>query len=249
MAKQNADTNSSTEHARLLSAQSRDTLAKVEGQLADQSAAGALARGKVFELVGYFVEAAHSYVEALSHDKGLAEASARLALALLKSEQRERALSVAMGLAARQSNFKLKALATNEQVSAMTILGDALVANNRLEDAKEAYLAARKIDSKDSYAAGRLAQIHLAERDYKKALDLRKDFRDNLRFQELNSLLSLGDTSAALLPTFTRESLSHNIASVAVGRPLMVDGEVRCASIVEGAEGWCADPSEDLTDR
>lgn len=249
MPKQNVVTNSSVEHARLLSAQSRDTLSKVDAQLADQSAAGALARGKVFELVGYFAEAANSYVEALSYDRGLAEASGRLALALLKSTQNERALSVAMGLAARQPNFKLGALATDEQVSAMTILGDALVANNRLEDAKEAYVAARKIDSKDSYAAGRLAQIHLAEKDFKRASELRRDFRDNLRFQELNSLLSLGETSSALLPTVTRESLARNIAGSAVGRPLLVDGEVRCASIVEGDEGWCADPSEDLGTR
>lgn len=244
MSKQLTNDSSASNHARLLSSQARETIDKVAGQLSEQSAAGALARGKMFELVGYFPEAVDSYVEALSCDRNNTEASARLALAQLKAEQREKALATATALAARQPAFKFKALVTNEQVSSMTVLGDALVGNGRLEEAKEAYQAARKIDGKDSYAAGRLAELHLANKDFKKALDLRKDFKDNPRFEELNSLMALSDTSDLLLPRFSRESLSLRISAIAVGRPLLVDGMTRFASVVEGDEEWCADSSE-----
>jgi tetratricopeptide (TPR) repeat protein len=241
MTKQYTCRSSTLNHARVLSSHSRDTLQRIDAQLSESSAAGALARGKMFELVGYFAEAAESYTDALTLDSNLTEASARLALAQLKAEQREKALATAMSLAACNPNFKFKALASDEVVSAMTVLGDTLVGNNRLEDAKEAYQAARKIDSKDSYAAGRLAELHLADKDHKKALELRNDFKNNPRFQNLNSLLALSDTSAALLPRFSRESLAVRITSVAVGRPLLVDGEVRFASVVEGDDGWCAE--------
>lgn len=231
-------------HAQLLSMEALDTLNKVKGQLSEQSAAGALARGKVFELVGYFVEAADSYREALSHDRNNSEAAARLALSQIKAGHNEKALASAMTLAARDPGFQVKALATEERVSGMTILGDALVANNRLADAMEAYQAARKINARDSYAAGRIAELHLANDEPKKAIELRKDFGGNPRFHTLNSLLALGNTSAALLPTFTRDTLVRKIFRDVPGRPLLVDSQPRFAPIVEGDEGWCANPTE-----
>jgi tetratricopeptide (TPR) repeat protein len=233
--------NGKFDHAQLLSAQSLETLNGTRKQLSETSFAGALARGKVFELVGYFVEAADSYNEALSYDRSNPEATARLALSQLKAGNFDGALATAMSVAASEPGFQIKALATEERVSALTILGDALVANGRLKDASEAYQAARKISSKDSYAAGRLAEIHLANGEPKLAVELRRDFSNNPRFSSLNSLLAMESTSAALLPRFTAESLIARLRGGVLGRPLLVDGQPRLASIVEGDDGWCAE--------
>lgn len=234
-------------HAELLFTRASETLKGARKQLDDNTAAGALARGHVFELVGYFPQAIECYKAALAIDPELEEAAARLSISQLKAGQFKNSLASAMSLAARNPEFQIRALATNEQVSAMTILGDALVTNDRLNDAIEAYQAARRIAAgaggagEDSYAAGRLAQIYLALGEPQKALELAPAYADNPRFHDLSSVMTLGRTSGALLPGIERASLASIVMAADVGRPLMIDHESRLAPLVQGDQSWCAD--------
>lgn len=232
-------TGTAIDYALLLSKCSQDTLQKASAKLGDRTAEGALARGKVFELVGYFDDAVSSYEDAISLDHGLDEARARLALAQLKSQQPAKALATAIALTAHNQKLQLHALSTDERVSAMTILGDALVANNRLEDAVHAYEAARAIDAGDTYAAGRLAEVYLAIGESGKATALASAFSSNPRFFNVHEVLVLGQTSAGLFRLVDRASLVGRIHSVAVGRPLLVDDAARLATR-SGNAAWCA---------
>lgn len=217
------------------------TLENVKGRLSDHSAEGALARGKVFELVGDFDAAVENYAHALSSDENLHMAQARLALAQLKKGDFQGGLNSAMKLAACKPEFLLQTLATDESVGAMSILGDALVLNGRLEDAEAAYQAARKHNQSDTYAAGRLSQLYLTIDQLHKAVELRPEFSSNARFQELSSILALAHTSNALLPSYSPEQLIAKISHSVAGRPLITGGSARQAQMVARDDGWCAD--------
>jgi tetratricopeptide (TPR) repeat protein len=138
------------EHAQLVRRRAEETLRDVAASLGEQSAEGALARGKMFELVGYFPEAVAAYSDALAIDADLREARARRALSQLKAGHVGQALETATDLAARHPDYVVQALTTDERVSAMTILGDALLANDRIDDARVAYEQARSISEEDS---------------------------------------------------------------------------------------------------
>jgi tetratricopeptide (TPR) repeat protein len=231
------------EFAQLVSQRSAETLKDASARLGENSSEGAFARGNVFELAAYYEQAEESYREALSMDQGNYQAAARLALVQLKGNKSDKALRTASNLAAQNPGLLIRELTTNENVSALTILGDALVSNGRVEDAVEAYQAALKASGKDTFAAGRLAQIFLSTGEPKKALDLGKSFASNPRFSTLSSVLALGKTSEALLPRFKRESLVDAIRVAMPGRPLLVDGTPRFAPVVEDGGAWCEDTS------
>ncbi len=231
---------SDVEFAQLVSRRSAETLQTASARLADNSSEGAFARGNIFELSAYYEQAEESYREALTINGENHLAAARLALVQLKGDKPEKALHTASKLAAKNPGLLVQELTTNEQVSVFTILGDALVLNGRVTDAIQAYQAAQKTSSKDSFAAGRLAQVYLSTGEPKKALELGKSFANNPRFSTLTSVLALGRTSDALLPRFRSESLVNAIKRAEPGRPLLVDGTPQFAPVVEGSEAWCA---------
>jgi len=222
------------------------TLEDARKHLSDNSAAGALARGKVISLAADYDHAIVCFEEAIALDKNLTEASARLALTQLKAGQPEAALRSAMKLAAQQPKFMIQELMSNERISAMTILGEALLANGRINDAVAAYKSAREISDKDSYAAGRLAQVLVATGNASEAIKLAGQFSANPRscFRDLNAIMPLGQRNAALLPAITAESLVANIARCVPGRPILSDGAPRLAPLVWGDDRWCMDLPE-----
>jgi len=232
---------SETELTSSLSKYLKDSLDEAAKKLNDDSAEGALARGKVFQMASYFREAAQSYADALAQDDDLDEAAARLVVAQLKARQPEKALASAVSLAARKPGFEVKELSSNQYASALTLLGDALVHNNRPNDAIEAYRGARTESKRDAFAAGRLAQLFLATGEPKKALEQAKGVAANPRFRDLSRVLALGERSAALLPAFRAGSLIDMIAVSDHGRPLFVDGTARSATLAWGNDQWCAD--------
>jgi tetratricopeptide (TPR) repeat protein len=233
--------NSETELANSLSKSLRESLDEASKKLNDDSAEGALARGKVFQMAAYFKEAAQCYADALAQDDDLDEAAARLVVAQLKGRQPEKALASAMNIAARKPGFEVKELSSNQVASAMTLLGDALVHNNRPTDAIEAYRAARTESKRDAFAAGRLAQLLIATGEPKKALEQAKGVAANPRFRDLSRVLALGERNVALLPSFRTGSLIDMIALTDHGRPLFVDGTARSATLAWGDDQWCAD--------
>lgn len=222
-----------------------ETLQAASKQLDDRSAKGALARGQVLQSADYFVEAAESYKEALAFDPDLDEAAARLVVAQLKARQPEKALSNAMALASRNPGFELKELSSDQHASAMTLLGDALAHNGRLNDAIEAYKAAPTVSRRDNFAAGRLAQLYLSTGEPKKAIEQGKGFSNNPRFRDLSKVLALGHRSETLLPLFKGGSVAELLANTAHGRPLLVEGQPRVASIEWGDSSWCTDSPQE----
>jgi tetratricopeptide (TPR) repeat protein len=228
----------STEHAQLLGKRSMETLKAALAEVAKGNAGGALARGRIFELVGYFPEAASSYGDALAVDSESDECTARLAIALLKAGDGKGGLATAMKLAARNPEYRIKALATEEVSSAMTILGDALIGNDRIADAIEAFEAARKIDASDTYASGRLAKAYLATNQPDKAIGLAKDLSSNPRFRSLGTVLALGETSRALLPKFGADAFASAARLSDHGRPLLIGPAARVAPLTTDSVGW-----------
>lgn len=223
-----------------------ETLKNVGGRLNDHSAAGALARGQVFQLSGYYEDAVESYTEALALDPQLDEAAARLPIAQLLARHPAKALVSAMKLAERNPGFELKEMTSDQHQNAMTILGDALTFNERPKDAIEAYKVARTASKRDVFAAGRLAQLYLATGEPTKAVEQAKNVGNNPRFGNLARLLSLGQKNAALLPV-SRAGAAIDMLSVTVhGRPLLVEGTARVAPLVWGDDQWCADLSEEV---
>ena len=245
MPKKDKQPNPAAQLTRSLGERLIESLQTSNKRLDEQSAEGALARGRVFQMASYFVEAAECYTEALAFDPELDEAAARMVVVQLKAQQPEKALDSAMKLAARNPGFEVKELSSDQYASAMTLLGDALAHNDRLSDAIEAYKSARSVSSRDSFAAGRLAQLFLATGEPKKAVEQAKNFANNPRFQNLSKLLSLSRKSETLLPMFNRGSVSVLLANTAHGRPILVEGMPRVASIAWGDDHWCADLSEE----
>lgn len=235
--------------ASVLCAQAMRTLEAARKHLSENSAVGALERGKVFSIAAEYEQAANSFLEAVAQDPNLLEAAARLPLSLLKARKPEKALEHAMELASRQPKFMVQELMSEESVSAMTILGETLLANGRIPDAIEAYTKAREISQKDSYAAGRLAQLHLATGRAQEAVELSGTFSSNPRFcfRNLEAVLPLGKTHVGLLPVITAENLVANVATCMPGRPILADGTPRVAPLVWGDDRWCAECTEDVT--
>lgn len=211
----------------------------------DHTSEGALARGKIFSLAAYTEEAIDSFEQALHLDEGNHEAAARLTLMQLRLNKSEQSLSTAMNLASKAPNYTLEEMTSDEQISAFTILGNALVQNNRVEDAVQAYETARKEAGNDTTAAARLAQLYIATGKPAEALKQTDIFKDNPRYSKLSSFVALGARNPALMPTYDPASLSSQLALDAHGRPLTVNGEARLAEVAEDPE-WCADVEVDI---
>jgi tetratricopeptide (TPR) repeat protein len=213
--------------------------------LHESTAAGALARGRVLALAAYNQQAIESYREALSLDPCLHEAAARLVVLLLRTGQVEPALAAALKLAAEAPHFQLREMSSDESIGTLTLLGNALARNGRADDAIEAYAAARRVCGNDSSAAARLAQMYLATGEPHKALEQASAFADNPRFHDLASVLKLGKTSEALLPSFHKDLVASLVSLEDHGRPLSVGGQHRHAALSEDDVAWCMPVPDD----
>lgn len=221
--------------ARSLAAELTGTLEGATRSLESNTAAGGIARGKVFQAAGYLEEAAESYSQAMEA-KASDEAAARLAIVLLYAGNAEKALATATELARRNPSFEVRELTSKQRTSALTILGDAQAQSGRLDEAIETYKRARKTSPKDTFAAGRLAQAYLAKGDTRKAAEFVEDAARNPRFASVSRQLSGGVGGSVIID---RRQL------VAVhGRPLFVEEKPRLAPIVRGDSQWCEMPEE-----
>lgn len=225
------------------------TMAKRLGQsvsedsskVADSSSAGALARGRLFALSSYHDRAIESYRESLALDPTQHEAAARLVLLYIRTGQPSLALATAMKLAADAPKYELREMTSEEKISVFTLLGNALVQNDRIDDAIQAYEVAQRTSKADTTAPARLAQLYLATGQPKKAIEQTEAFAGNPRFRDLASVLILGKTNAALLPAFRRDRLIDALALSDHGRPLTLGNTVRVAPAIADEGAWCGD--------
>ncbi|CAH0445638.1 tetratricopeptide repeat protein [Ralstonia pseudosolanacearum] len=197
-----------------------------------------IAQGKVFESAGLMQTAIECYCTPAK--TGEMEALARLALCQIKAGQAEAALDTATKLTALDSKFACSALATGEVVSAMAILGDALVLADQEEPALAAYKAALNTDANQSYAAGRLASLLLAKGQTAEAVKLAPAIGRNLRFDDVQALLRLSASNAAATPSVSFERVQSLLRVAVPGRPFVISGEPRVAGSATDSS-WSAD--------
>jgi predicted Zn-dependent protease len=216
------------------------TLAEAGEKINGDDAEAALARGKIFQLSAYLNEAIASFQSALAHDSRLDEARARLAVVQSLAHQPENALATAMELAQGNPGFELKEMTSDRSMTAMTLLGDVLVANNRVDDAMEAYKVAANRYNNDTFAAGRLAQAYLVSGKSQKAIEQLPNFKSNPRFQSLHKILNLSQATDAVLPKYSPNDMRSFLAVAAHGRPMVVGGTGHIAPLEIGPSDWCA---------
>ena len=224
-----------------LSDHMRDTLKDASAHIGDSTPEAALSRGKVFHLAGYYEDAGENYTAATESKSDGDEAAARLAIVQMLSRQPEKALATATALASRNPGFEFKEATSDQYVSALSVLGDALAFNGRMEEAIDAYSRARSTARRDAAAAGRLAQMYLATGQPQKALELRQEVAKNPRFAHLSRTLEAGVRNERLLTSFGPNSVDSFLAIAVHGRPLLVEEAMVKASVVEGDAQWCAD--------
>lgn len=216
------------------------TLSDASQKIGGDDAAAALARGKVFQLSNYLDAAISSFQTALAREPELDEARARLAQVQSLAHQPENALATAMELVQSNPGYKLTEMTSAQTMTAMTLLGDVLVRNNRVKDATEAYKVAASRYKDDTFAAGRLAQAYLVSGQPQKAMEAVPSFASNPRFVSLQKILTLGRENEALLPKYSHDNMQALVSLTEHGRPMVVDGTSYVAPLVAGAGDWCA---------
>jgi Flp pilus assembly protein TadD len=192
-----------------------------------------VALGQMFEFAKLDEKAGAEYAKALDDkdQKVALEALARYVITLLKRDRRSEALSAAEQLATIEPEYTVTSVISGETYSSMTLLGEALFLNERLDDAEKAYIAALKILPKDPFVSGRLAWLYLATAKPKEAVNLSAAAAKSSRYQDLTNTLALVK-SGMIVGHIDPQTAVGRVAAVMVGRPFWVGGS-RTASLVE----------------
>jgi tetratricopeptide (TPR) repeat protein len=174
-----------------------------------QSGAARLAAGKVYEIDNSLELAADFYARAGGDDVSFDEATARLAIVQLKMRRNERALETASGLIERAPEFTFRSMIKNKPLSALTVLGEALLANGLTEQATAAFRRALALQPGDTQAAARLCLLLVEEGKTDEASKALGQVEPNSGlFTVLNSAVSLASNDPSLLPSASRTALS-----------------------------------------
>jgi tetratricopeptide (TPR) repeat protein len=178
------------------------------------SASGLLAAGKIWELAHVLPAARDYYQRALKADSGLLEAQARLALSQIKSGDPESGLRTALALAEQDSSYRFQTLTGSLTITVMTVLGDAFRTTGALDSATEAYSKALELAPEDTYAATRLAELHLQRGDLDAAFELGSKI-DGAYVPHLEATLRLSRNDPRVLPAVTGVRLAAEIDKTA----------------------------------
>lgn len=189
--------------------------------------------GQVFEFLSQTDKAEKAYERALDHsDPDIAnEALARYTVVLLKQDRRLEALRAAERLAARDPKFVITSVMTGESYASMTLLGDALFLNGRLEAAENAYDRALELLPDDPFVSGRMALLNLTQSKSSAAISFQKNAARSTRYADLVNTLELVN-SGVIVGNIDPEAAISVVAGQAAGRPFRVEGS-RVASLVE----------------
>lgn len=219
---------------------SEATLQDVKKHLKETSYEGAMARGKLFELVGHFESAIESYKDAVRLNEKNSLAKCRLALSQIKAGHLEAALNTASEVAKAEPFFEVPALSSNDNIPALTILGDALCVNQRFEEALKTYLTVSEKGKADSYTQGRLAQLYILTGQEEKAIKLADKISASVRFSSLGNILSTTNVNITKLSGISRATLVESIMIDVHGRPLVSGDEIKVARMENHDTGWCS---------
>lgn len=233
------------EFAETLAANISVVMQEIGPQLKDKSSAGSLARGKLFEITKNHELSIASYRDALENGDHMDEALARLVVVEIQAGKYEDALRSAVTLAGQAKPFTFRSLCLGEEYSPMTVLGEALLLNDRTDAAQEAFEKALDANAGDTFASGRLAYILLAKGENDAAAKLASSVSTSVRYRQLEPLLKLAATNTRM--PFVKPSMAVSIASRSMpGRPITVNGDVRVAGLSESAD-WCPDAGMERT--
>ncbi|WFU25151.1 hypothetical protein QA649_02580 [Bradyrhizobium sp. CB1717] len=227
------------EFAETLAANIAAVMKEIGPQLKSKSSIGSMARGKLFEITKNYELSITSYRDAVENDDQMDEALARLVIVELQAGKHEDALRSAITLAGRAKSFTFRSLCLGEEYSPMTLLGEALLLNDRTDSAQEAFEKALKANKNDTFAAGRLAYILLAKGENDAAAKLASTVSASVRYRQLEPLLRFAAKKTQM--PFVKASMAITIAGRSMpGRPITVNGDVRVAGLSESPD-WCLD--------
>jgi tetratricopeptide (TPR) repeat protein len=179
------------------------------------TAPGVFEAGKLWEFLSMPGRSIEFYERALQLDPNFHEATARLAICLIKTGRLKEGLRVASDLARQDPEFRFKTINGTLNVTSMTVLGDALRVNNEIDDAIRAYEQALQLEPEDLHSVARLAELHLIQGqvDRAAALEPRVDTTFN---SELKATLRLVGNDRAVLPAVTGLRLNAAISNAVV---------------------------------
>lgn len=239
--KKNADPNNTVKN---IAKNLRETINSTNKELTEGGADASLAAGKIYALGAYHEEAIACFHDALKASAKLHEAAARLGILQIRTGRNLEALKTLSELAKRAPDYAMPEMASDEVVSVYTLLGNALLVNRRYDQAIAAYEKAGEVCPRDTSAAARLAQLHIASGNQDAAVELAPRFADNPRFASLSATLFLTRDSKLTLPAIGIDAFIASAALDVHGRPVIVNESARVAALVTGDDSWCADVLE-----
>jgi tetratricopeptide (TPR) repeat protein len=179
------------------------------------TAAGLFEAGKVWELLNMPGKAIQLYERALRADPNFHEATARLAVNLIRAGRPQEALRVATELARNAPEFRFKTINGTLNVTSFTVLGDALRENGDVDGAVRAYEQALDIEGDDLHSLARLAELYLVQGEVSKAVALEPRV-DSTFNADLKATLRLTTNERTLLPAISGLRLNAVQGRVAV---------------------------------
>jgi hypothetical protein len=218
----------------------RQILKELRKQL-DAAAAGleaggadsARAVGRLMGLAYLKTQSVDAYRHAIRLDPSSKRSRAMLVLALMKAGEADEALEQATLLAGEDPSFEIETLLPGETVSALALVGDALVMRGDLGGAEQAYRTALERKGKDTYASGRLTETLLRSSrcasTIQEAIRLGAQTADNFRFADTRAVLRVAAAAPNLAATV---ACSPDLVPMPTpGRPFVVNGERRRADV------------------
>lgn len=158
-----------------------------------------LASGKIFELNSMFSLAIDTYRKVLAVTPNEYEAQARLAITMLRCGQRADGLNIALELNRQNPKFTFRSLG-DKQTSSRTVLGDALLLNGKIEEARQVYQEALALVRDDPYATSQLILILIQSDELDEARTLAKGAKLAPGSESLQAVLTLSGNDPSVLP-------------------------------------------------
>lgn len=202
----------------------------------ESGAAAYCAKGKILGLAGFLDHAENCYQRALSLDPTIDEAAARLVMVLIRAGRPKCALDTALRLQRRNEKYRMPEMSTSLTIGVHSLVGLALLADGKDDEARNAFSDAYSADRDDSIAWAYLVQMG-AEGSNKKLVDLLpKKGKLNPRFVKLaDHLRSVGERG--ILGQSVIASALRNVSLEAHGRPVVDDGQA-CLANLKDSDAW-----------
>lgn len=222
---------------------SADVAVRMIGYLEDarkrecgSDAAAYCAKGKIFGLAGYLDHAEECYQRALSLDPSTDEAAARLVMVLIRAGRLQCALDTALRLQRRNAKYRMPEMSTGLTIGVHSLVGLALLAGGKGDEARQAFSHSYSADRNDSIAWAYLVQMGGDDSNEKAAELLPTKGKLNPKFGKLADQLRSAGEHGVLGQSIIASAL-RNVSVEAHGRPVVDDGQALLADLTD-SDAW-----------